>query len=261
MILGHETVGTGARHVMVLHGWFGDHGVWKTTYPLLDTKAFTYVFPDWRGYGASRDNAGHHDMGEMAGDVLALADALGWQRFGVIGHSMGGKAAQRLAMDAPARVVALVGVNPVPPVRLPLSAELVGIFEAVPVSDDAARGIIGASLGMDRPDTAALVEKVLQMQRGTTDSAAAVDYFHAFAEEDFSGDAHELSCPTLLLAGQHDGGVSPEMMKAVYPSLYPHARIDVLADAGHYPMLEIPSVLISVMEEFLSEAFREHLDR
>lgn len=251
MKLGCEVVGTGPRHVIVLHGWFGDHGVWAPTYPLLDGQSFTYAFPDWRGYGASRNIAGKHSMGEMAGDMLALADELGWQRFMVVGHSMGGKAAQCLAMQAPQRVAALVGVTPVPATPLPLPPELVAVFEAVPTSDDAARGVIGASLGMGRPDTPRLVEEILRHLRDTTDPAAAADYFRAFAHEDLSAQARKLTCPVLLLAGQHDGGVSYELMSAVFPTLYPHARIEVMADAGHYPMLETPKPLVESIESFL----------
>ncbi|MES2185485.1 MAG: alpha/beta hydrolase [Pseudomonadota bacterium] len=247
----YELRGTGPHHVLVLHGWFGDHGVWAPTYGLLDTAAFTYAFLDWRGYGASRGVAGVHGMDEMAADALALADTLGWQRFGVVGHSMGGKVAQRLAMNVPARVSAVLGVTPVPAIALQLPLELVAVFEAVATDDGAARGVIGASLG-GRPGTPALVEQVLAHQRATTDPVAAADYFQAFFKEDFSAEAGKLTSPLRVLVGEHDGGVSQDMVRAVFPPLYPHASIEVLPGAGHYPMLETPEHLVAVMEKFLA---------
>nr|WP_255347257.1 alpha/beta fold hydrolase [Serratia sp. FS14] len=59
--------------------------------PYLDVASFTYVFADFRGYGASRELTGAYTTDEMVGDVVALADALGWRRFDVVGHSMGGE--------------------------------------------------------------------------------------------------------------------------------------------------------------------------
>lgn len=251
MDIGCELIGTGPRHVLVLHGWFGDHGIWAPTYGLLDKTAYSYAFPDWRGYGLSRALAGEHSMDEMAADALALADRLGWDRFAVVGHSMGGKAAQRLAVNAPVRVSSVVGVTPVPAIALSLPPELVAVFEAVATSDDAARGVIGASLG-ERPGTAALVEQVLQLQRSTTDPAAAADYFQAFCKTDFSAEASRLTSPLLVLVGEHDGGVSQEMVRAVFPPLYPHARIEVLPGAGHYPMVETPQHLVDVVQRFVA---------
>src|SRR5436190_13700980 len=104
MAIGHETIGSGAHKVIVLHGWFGDHKVWSPVYPFLDTAAFSYAFFDYRGYGSSRGVAGEHTMKEISADAVGLADRLGWKRFSVIGHSMGGMAAQRVAVDAGQRV-------------------------------------------------------------------------------------------------------------------------------------------------------------
>ena len=41
-MVAHDIKGTGDHHVVVLHGWFGDHQVWQPTYPLLDLQHFTY---------------------------------------------------------------------------------------------------------------------------------------------------------------------------------------------------------------------------
>ncbi|MFF7163130.1 alpha/beta fold hydrolase [Streptomyces sp. NPDC008086] len=56
---------------------------------------------DCRGYGEAMDTPGTYTMEEVAADALAVADDLGWNTFSVIGHSMGGKAAQLMLLDAP----------------------------------------------------------------------------------------------------------------------------------------------------------------
>lgn len=245
----HEILGQGPHPVVVLHGWFGDHHVWRPAYPLLDTRQFTYTFFDYRGYGASKDLPGSMDMAEMAQDAVALADHLGWQRFSVIGHSMGGMAAQRVAIDVPDRVRSVVGVTPVPATGAPLPPEVLQVFEAAAHNDDAALGVIENSLGQRL--TPALSQQILNHMRTTVAPEVFGRYLKAFTATDFSSRAHELKAPLLVLYGEHDGGVSEEMVKAVFPQLYAHVKLASLPNSGHYPMMETPAYLVTVMEQFM----------
>jgi pimeloyl-ACP methyl ester carboxylesterase len=251
MTLGHEIRGSGPQRVMVLHGWFGDHGVWAPTYPLLDEKAFTYAFPDYRGYGASRAIGGEHTIAEIAADSLELADRLGWGRFSLLGHSMGGMVAQRVAIDAPDRIQAAVCVTPVPASGVPLPAEVAALFASAGRSDEAALGVIETSLGSRL--TPALARSILAHQRGTSEPVAFEDYFGAFSKTDFSGRAAGLRAPLMVLVGEHDGGVSSDFVQATFPRMYPHAQIETLPNAGHYPMLETPAYLVTRVEAFLRQ--------
>lgn len=245
----HDIKGTGPHHVVVLHGWFGDHQVWQPTYPLLDTQEFTYAFFDYRGYGGSQDLPGAQDMNEMAQDAIALADHLGWDRFSVVGHSMGGMAAQKVAIEVPSRVRTVVGVTPVPATGAVLPPEVLSVFEAAAYNDDAASGIIAMSLGQRL--TPVMTQRVLHHMRATVSPDVFARYLKAFTATDFSQRARDLTAPLLVLVGEHDGGVSTEMVNAVYPQLYPSVQIEVLPNSGHYPMVEIPAYLVTAMERFM----------
>ena len=96
----HKTIGNGPAKVMMIHGWFWDHRVYTPILEALDADRYTYAFFDIHGYGNSRDISGPYSIGGVAADAIALADQLGWKEFHVVGHSMGGKAAQKIAMDA-----------------------------------------------------------------------------------------------------------------------------------------------------------------
>jgi pimeloyl-ACP methyl ester carboxylesterase len=249
--LGFTIVGDGPVKTMVLHGWFGDHTVWSPTFPLLDVARFTYAFVDYRGYGKSRELEGQHTIAEIGMDALALAVDLGWERFALVGHSMGGKVAQWIAIHSPDHVSAVVGVTPVPASDLTMPEEVVAMFSQAGGDDEAALAVITDSLGGRLAPTVA--RSILKLQRETSDRDAFDDYFTAFSRTDFSDQAYRLRAPILILAGEHDGGISTEFVQAIYPTLYPHVKIDTLPNSGHYPMLETPTWLVTRIEGFLLE--------
>ena len=115
----HSVFGRGPTKVIALHGWFGDSSVFDPMLPALDPEALTLAFMDYRGYGRSRHIGGEYTLAEIAHDAVALADALGWQRFGLLGHSMGGAAALRTTVSAPARVTRILAATPVPASGVP----------------------------------------------------------------------------------------------------------------------------------------------
>jgi len=143
----HKTIGNGPTKVIVIHGWFWDHRVFTPIFDCLDTASHTYAFVDIRGYGNSRNVSGEYTIGEVAADAIALADQLGWREFHVVGHSMGGKAAQKVAMDAGSRVKSVVAVTPVPASALPFDDGVFGFFAAACEQDERALALMGDSLG------------------------------------------------------------------------------------------------------------------
>ncbi|MFF5023509.1 alpha/beta fold hydrolase [Streptomyces collinus] len=113
--LPHEVHGDGAHRVFAVHGWFADRSAYAPVLPDLDRSSFTYALVDLRGYGEARDAVGSYTTTEAAADLVELADRLGWDRFSVVGHSMGGAVAQRLLSVAPHRLRRIVGVSPCRP--------------------------------------------------------------------------------------------------------------------------------------------------
>ncbi|MDH5750574.1 MAG: alpha/beta hydrolase, partial [Rhodospirillales bacterium] len=237
--------------VIILHGWFGDHSVYEPMFPYLDTETFTYAFMNYRGYGLSKDMTGEHSMAEIAADAIGLADHLGWDRFHVFGHSMGGKAMQRVALDAPGRVKSGIAVTPVPAKALDLDAESEALFSGAADSDEKRRFILDFTTG-NRLSGVWLDLRVRQSRETTTRNAYA-DYFTAFAKTGFEDEVKGLDLPVLVLVGEHDPAFTAEVMKQTYLAWLPKARMEVIPNAGHYPMQETPVDLATRMEAFLRE--------
>jgi pimeloyl-ACP methyl ester carboxylesterase len=251
MTIAYETIGTGRSKVLVLHGWFGDERMLDPLRPSLSTDEFTYCCPAYRGMGKSRAIAGKYTMDEIAADAIAVADALGWDRFALIGHSMGGMAVQNVLRKAPERVRGLVAVTPVPASGVPLEGETLALFEGAAADLGKREAILDFSTGNRLSPT--WIRRMAKQSWDSADPAAFAAYLTAWTRTDISAAVKGLPTKVLAIVGENDASLTPDVMKATYLASYPNAALEVLANCGHYPMDEVPVILTTVMERFLRD--------
>jgi pimeloyl-ACP methyl ester carboxylesterase len=251
IVIGHTVIGHGANRVLVLHGWLGDWSIFTPMLPAIDVELFTFVFIDFRGFGQSLNIRGDFSLSEIAGDALELADHLGWMRFNVLGHSMGGAAALRLAVDAPARVERIVAATPVPASGVPLEGDARELFAGAAEKLEARQAIIDFTTG-SRHCHAWSRELALRSWMSSKPDAFAA-YFRAWSGASFAAEARRLEQPILVLVGEHDAGVTEAAMRATYLADYPNSKLKVLTNSGHYPMQEIPVAFASEVQAFLGQ--------
>ncbi len=101
-----------APAVILLHGFPESHRTWRHIVPDL-ARDHRVVAPDQRGYARSSKPPAVEDYApdRIVGDLIALADALGIDRFTLVGHDWGGAVAWMAALTRPDRVARLVIVN------------------------------------------------------------------------------------------------------------------------------------------------------
>ena len=101
-----------AKPVLFLHGFPESHRTWRHQIADLARDHFV-VAPDQRGFGGSDkpQDVADYAIDVLIGDVIALADRLGLDRFTLAGHDWGGALAWAVALRHPGRVARLVIVN------------------------------------------------------------------------------------------------------------------------------------------------------
>lgn len=252
-MLGHEKVGMGPSVVVVLNDWLCDTSTWDGARAFLDATRFTWVFADVRGYGRSRGRSGEHTVEEIAADVIALADAQGWRRFSILGHSMTTLVALHLAQHLPDRVDRVVLLTPPPPRGFGVDEATLEAMRAVGHGDDekrmsAVQRMVGGRLseGWMRWKT--------ERWRASSDPEAVAGYVAMFASRGLPDPTLRISAPVLAVTGEQDGEImrSTAVTKLLTP-LCERLEVAPLADCGHYPMQEAPPLLVAIVERFLMQ--------
>ncbi|MFI7011169.1 alpha/beta fold hydrolase [Streptomyces sp. NPDC050145] len=248
-VLPHALHGDGPHKVIAVHGWFADRSAYAPVVPDLDRASFQYALVDLRGYGEAKDTPGAYTTAEGAADVLDLADRLGWERFSLIGHSMGGSVAQRVVATAPHRVRRLAGVSPVPASGLPLPPEQWELFSTADTKPEHRRAILDVTTGGVRP--AAWLDRMVERSLAVSDVKAFRAWLDSWSGDDFHADLEGCTTPALTVTGQLDPALSAELMRGTWLRWFTRGELVDLPVCGHYAMDEAPLALIRVVEDFL----------
>ncbi|MFI6447208.1 alpha/beta fold hydrolase [Kitasatospora sp. NPDC050543] len=249
MTVSHRTIGTGAHKVIVLHDWFGTTAGWGPFLDYLDGEAFGYALLDYRGYGQRAEVPGEFTLSEIARDTLDLADRLGWRTFSLVGHSMGGKAAQRVLAEAPERVRKLVGVAPVPACGYPLDGDAYELFHGAARRPANRRAILDLVTG--RRANPRWLDQMTARSVADSRPEAVAAYLDDWTTLDFAAKISGSRLPVKVFVGEHDLALSAEAMRGTWLTHYPEAELEVLPNSGHYPMYEVPVAFATALEAFL----------
>jgi 3-oxoadipate enol-lactonase len=253
--------GEGGRPLLLVHGFTGakeDFGDW---FDRLADDGWWVVAPDLRGHGDSHKPLveAAYSLSIFADDVLGLADSLGWERFSLLGHSMGGMVAQVVAIRAPQRLDRLVLMDTHHGSYEGLDPELVAIgmdilrtqgLEALLALIDsmpADRAPAEERVRETRPGYVAFNERKLHAVSPAMYAAMGIELL---ACEDRLAQLAELDVPTRVLVGEQDKNFvdASERLAATVPG----ADLVVIADAAHSPQFENPDAWWDAVTTFLT---------
>ena len=103
----------GGEPVILLHGFPESSRMWTPLLPVLAEAGYRVLAPDQRGYspGARPEGIDNYRYANLASDVTALADAVGFERFHLVGHDWGAGAGWAVVARSPERIVSWAALS------------------------------------------------------------------------------------------------------------------------------------------------------
>jgi pimeloyl-ACP methyl ester carboxylesterase len=257
-----EELGAGGLPLVVLHGGPGlDHtGFRPYLDPLADELRLLYV--DERGQGRSeRVDPSGLSLETFARDVDLLAEALGLDRFALLGHSFGAIVATWHAINlgtAEAYVLSGGGDS---------SEKLLADVQASLEAMGEAGGPIAES--WKREKTVRTEEELLDLLRvqmpfhfagepppgypaGTIGSPDVLRHFArvGYGDFDYTPDLGRVEKPTLVIVGEHDRCTTPRAARVLHEGI-PGSELVVVPGVGHMSFVEAPAAYLDAVRTFI----------
>lgn len=244
--LSYRVVGTGSHAVVLLHCWMSTGASWDPLIEHLSLRGLRLVIPDLRGAGASGPSRSRHGLERFARDVLAIAEAERLETFTLVGHSMGGLIAMRLAQEASERLRGLFLMCPVPPSGPDLSPSLRHLFHTSAGDPEK----LGAILDLCCLQLPAAERERLMALAVALDPAFLRGSFEAWSRGLDDG-LDRIRTPTVVLTTD-DPYFPAALQQSEVVAQIPGARRCYLPGPGHFPLVERPQETAAIVESFLS---------
>ena len=252
--------------LLLLHGLGCDHTTWE---PVIDVLAerYTVLAPDLLGHGQSAKPRADYSLGGYANGMRDLLTVLGIDKVTVVGHSFGGGVAMQFSYQFPERTERLLlvssgGLGPEvsPVIRVittPGYYQAMGVLTLPGVRHLGIAGLLalratGSRHTRDLGEVAAIYETfkdpharhaIRHVVRAVVDWRGQIV---TMADRAYLTDA----MPMAVLWGRNDQ-VIPVSHAANVAALAPGARIEVLADAGHFPHKDHPQRFARSVDDFV----------
>ncbi|HTE65564.1 MAG TPA: alpha/beta hydrolase [Candidatus Binatia bacterium] len=264
----HAVIGGEGPPLLLVHGWPETWYAWRLLMPAL-ARDFQVIAVDQRGIGLTDKPEDGYDAGTLAGDLVALMDALGHERFAVVGHDTGFIISYALAADHPDQVdrVALAEI-PGPPatasspplfVPEPINNRLWHIpfnrvdklpEQLVSGREDIFFGYEFAIQGGDLPHE--LIDYYVRLVSNPDSLRGSFAFYRAWDATVAQNDqrfTRPLTMPVLAIGGAASyGALVGQSMSAIAADL----QTVIIAGAGHWVAEQAPDELLAELTAFLA---------
>ena len=252
-ILHHQIQGEGPV-LFILHGLFGSLRNWQTLAKRYSEK-FTVISVDARNHGRSF-HSDEMSYAAMADDLEQLAGYLNINQYHLLGHSMGGKVAIRVARQFPDQVASLI-VADIAPIPYQHSHDhLIEPILAIDLHNVSKRQEVDALLKRDINDPALrsfLLHNLAQVDgqwRWNVNWQVIKNNMELLLGSPVDDNNWQIHCPALVIYGAQSDYLS-DAGKAAYQQHFDLLTYSKIEAAGHWLHAEKPDIFFSKTIDFL----------
>ena len=252
----HERILGDGPPVVLLHGLFGSNENLGAIARHLQHSYRVHAL-DLRNHGRSPHTA-EHRYTDLATDVLAHLDGIGSDPVHVVGHSMGGKAAMQLALDAPARIASLTVIDIAPKPYPRHHDAILDAMKALADTPPSSRQEADARLSPAVPEPPIRQFLLKNLQRdaeGAYRLRLNIETLYQRYDDIATWDTRDTNCqaPALFLVGGASDYVT-EADRSTITGYFPNAAARVVPDASHWVHAEKPALVGGIIERFIATA-------
>src|SRR5215213_9977434 len=243
----YTVTGPADAPVVVLSNSLGaTRAMWDPQVPAL-AERYRVVTYDTRGHGESPAPAGPYTLDDLVDDVVALLDEVGAERAHVVGLSLGGMTAMRLAARNPERLhrlAVLCTSAKADPQGFLDRAAAARSGGTAPLAPTVVSRWLTPGFAAGQPD---LVDRLEAMIAGADDEGYAA-CCEVVADMDLRADLGRIAAPTLVVSGAEDPALPPEHQRAIAEGI-PGAELLTLSPGAHLERtLEVTGALLGHLD-------------
>lgn len=246
--------------VLLIPGLGGTCRVWDPVKNEL-TKQFSVICVDNRGIGQSIARRPARTLRDYSADLIELLDTLQVDQTHVIGLSLGGVIAQRLAIDHPSRIKRLVLVScahQFGPYLREMSMLLAQTLRRFPrkLFARTMQVLGGGPLYLDA-DPKLIDRHVEEVNRAAVPASDVIRQLRCLGASNPETSEYQIKAQTLVLAGEHDALI-PHCYARQMADAIPDSNFMLATNAGHNPFSECPDKVMPTIIRFLRDGKYEH---
>ena len=253
--LSYRIDGDGPETLVLVNGLADAKESWELQLPAF-AERYRVVTYDNRGVGESSTPPGPYTSAQMAQDLAGLADAIGLERFHLLGVSMGGMIAQEYAIAHSERLLSAsfccTYSYPGPFCRRMFSCwrDLVPHLGVGFTQREVLLWAFTTDFFEEREDELREIEDFMAANPQPADSYLA--QLHSIETHDMRGRLGAVTCPAMTLVGEGDILIYPKLSRRLHDELPRSTWVEV--PGGHACMWEFPDEFNRAVLDFLAGA-------